>query len=691
MTRSLAAVVFALVVALTPFESRGAAPGAGSIETTAPVSSGGDIPEEIPLGNAADDPVTSRAVMQILKESARRYATVETFRATGTYIEATKIERGEKVQEKQSASSVEILFRRPDRLRISVTGEDVAAGFVADGKQVTFQWPKQKQYRQFPQPDSLAAFVEEERAGEILDDETNAIVYSLVGALLISEDPLRWIHANVESYVYDGVEEVRGRPAWRIKFLQSDPAIVVINWVDKETKLLSKVSIIQARDENGEFVESYADSTYGQIRIVVLDRMETGLPAPADREFAARIPKGWTVKKQEEAARPSRRESVSPWERLVRAAAATTGEKTSPTLTVESGGNLLRLSRMMERPSKVTGLAAAGDLVPGERALAAVSEKSLTFFRHDGEVIREAPIRGGTDLVMVADGEAGTSPVLVTASTYGAAVRGFGSDGRELWSYERPGRRIGSVTVARAPGETADSIYVGYLDGTGLRVLGSDGRLRFASRRLTGITALTAGEIPGTGWRVVASTGNSGGFFSPRGEFLSRMPDEEDSAVQVGLLALDDSQPSAPLLQVASVGGAEYVLRRARPDNSPVWTVPLAQEVKEAEPVGLVVARLRLPASGDGGTAATGADGADGGADGTRPFAVTLLSDGRVTVTSPEGRAVWRGKAVFGGAAVSGDLERVASALATADLDGDGEDELYVGGEGHVLQIVTGR
>lgn len=644
-------------------------PSGLTAQTTASAGSRSDgIPAEIPVGTAESDPITSEAISKILEATADRYASVESFKATGVYIEAARASRGEKAVEEQMSSRLEVVYQRPDRLKVLVTGEEIAAGLVADGSTVTLLWPNEKEYSRLSQPESLAAFVEDERPGEILADDTNAVSYSVVGALLVSEDPLRWLHANVKTYVYDGVEEVRGRPAWRVKFLQTDPELVVINWIDQETKFLSKVSIIQARNEEGEFVESYADSSYGRIRIAILDDIRTGAKAVKEKEFKAPISRSWKPREEED--KPSfagEADTMTPWERLVRAAAAKTGRETTVTLVAQSGGEAVRLTQVVERPGKVTALLASGDGVSTVPGLLAASAEKLVVLGSGGEILRSFSVTGTPGFLALLNDPQVQEPLIAVADSYGDSVRTYSPAGRPVWNYTHVGGRISSILAARPDGETTETLYVSFLGETGLRRLGPGGRVLFASRKLTGLTSLAAGEVPGYGWRLVASTGEGAGFYRPAGTLAEKFPEWSED-LQVGLLALDDAEASAPVLQVAAAGDQEYVLRRVRPDGSPVWTAPLVQGVKEAEPVGLTVARLR-------------SQGREG------RYIISLISDGRLVVVSADGEAVWRGKVVFGGEASSGDLEHTAAALLAADLDRDGRDEIYVGGEGSIVRL----
>ncbi len=659
MPRRFALLLAALAIAAAPLH--GQTPSAES-----------PIPEDIPVGNAAHDETTSRAVMQILRECARSYETADTFRAEGTYIEAAKATTSDKAVTEENSSRIEIRYRSPDKLRVDVAGAEIAAGLIADGGTVTQLWPNEKEYRRMPQPPDLAAFSEDQRAGELIEDDTNALVYSVTAALLISDDALNWLHANVKTYIYDGVEEVRGRPAWRIKFLQTDPEIVVINWIDKETRFIAKVSIIQARDDDGDFVESYADSAYGRIRIAVLDKIETGPRTIGKDAFEFKVPKGWKVRKTEAPEKPSAASELSGWERLVKAAAAAQSEKTTPSLSAQTGEGDLRLADWIERPDRVTALAAAASAgSEGTTFILAASAGKIDFLNARDEVTRSVNVTGTPDFLALLRTAESTGPLVAAAGIYGDTVRTYDFQGNAQWSYERPGSRISGIAAARAPDGKPDSLFVGYLGDTGFRKLGTDGTVRFASRRLTGITSLAAGDLAGAGPRLAVSTGRGGAIFSLEGEKLSKMT-EESGAVQVGLLAVEDSNPSAPLVQAAGVGEGEYVVRRVRLDGSPVWTAPLAQGVEEAEPVGLTVARLRLP--GGGGQA--------------KPYVAAMLSDGRLTLASAEGEIAWRGRLSFG-EALSGDLERVATSLLAADRDGDGEDELYAGGDGGILRIET--
>ena len=660
-----------------------------------------DIPAElsgpIPTGDAAKDPETSRAVAALIDACARRYATVQSVRASGTYIQSFKQSgRGDDsgMSERTGSARVDLLFARPGRIRIAIGGKELGALFVADGTTVTQAAPSARRFRRVAQPADLAQYVEEEFAGELFRDDTDAVMYSVVGALMMSADPRAWLHAQVDSYIYEGVEQVNGRPAWRLTFLQSDPELSVVNWIDQRTHLIVKVSVIMARTADGRFAETYSQAEAGRMQVAVFDRLAVDEPAAEARpgEFAVTIPEGWTDIGDGDGAdggaggggaavnvAPGGDGPLSFLKRMSRAAARRKSPSISASLVMaaDSPGGLT-ISGKADMGGAVTALAAdaAGTLhanPDATRTLAlARSPGRLALVARDGEVVEEiAGPKGAVDLLVKLP-RPGREPLLVAGREGISGVAAFDTagGGRRAWTYSYPGERVFGLAAAADPDGLGPSIYVAFGGGlAGLRRLDADGAVKFASRRQVKLAAVAVGRSGAEGWRVVTEGTESGSRFTAGGRLFGK---RKGPSYAWGV-ALDDSVATSPLLSLTSDGDGDWALRRTALDGDPAWSVNVALAARKARPAGLAVARLAL-----------GADTSP------RPYAVAALNDGRLVVVDGAGAVAWRGRVAVDVPAPD-PSEPVVRCIAAADLDGDGTDEVYVGADTLLLTLTGAR
>lgn len=600
---------------------------------------------DLKVGNVAEDDNTSRAVMEILQRCADAYKNVKTFHASGSYIEATKhFSAGEA----QSAAKIEVWYSAPHKLRIETEDSNLSGLFLANGTTVTLGWPHERRYLEVEQPDALAAFSEQERAGEIVTDETNSIARSVVASLFITNDPLAWIHSNVEEYHYSGIEDVAGSPAYRIRFVQSNPDLIVINWIDTKSYLLTKVSLIRAMSEEGDFVYSYDEASAGTMRVTIYDTVDTTSTISPD-VFAFTLPKNWKVREREEDEADAPQEGA--WMKLFRAAAAETGAITSATVESTFGGEAIRVGSHFSPPQKVLSIAAVAS-EEGERLAVgldneelALVDANLTGSRIRAPFVPEVLSRATSGSLLVAE--------------FNGRIARVDTRGQKMWQ-----RQVNQdITQAVCVDTSQPRVYVS--TAFGLITLDADGRTTFTSRMVSDLVSLsTQGALPQAASLIAASITGDIAFYRDNGSFIRTfsvtdlvqsvllVPRENDVAV-VTLGADDNNEP---------------MLRQYDAKGSLMWSVGLTA-AEDAAVAGLAV--LRAPRQGT-----------------ARHLLVALLTDGSIAVITPEGQPVWRGRVRPSSSAVLADENLFAHSLDATDLNANGTDELYVHTEAGVTQLL---
>ncbi len=604
----------------------------------------------VPTGDAASNPETSRAVTVILARCAAAYSGTPSFFAQGKYIEAVKVRDNE---EKDSAD-LEIFFRRPDRLKVALSGKKISTAFLADGTSVTFTSPGRKAYKQIPQPPQLAAFVEEERAGLILDDESRTLTRATAPALLVSDDTLAWLHSNVVKYVFEGAEKLDGADTWRIKFIQADPEIVVTSWIDQQTYLLRKSSVLMAEDSDGGFVESYADAAAARMQIAIFDRTSTMTTRAPKSAFRQRIPANWTdiaaTERQKRAGEP---ESV--WQRLFRAAASESRTPTTATVLTDSGAGAFTVAWCHPAPARVAGASKrrATDTTGALVALA-LTDGTIEVINESGQAGERfrTPLR--PDLVAISGTDSGRQ--IVAAESGSGAVRGFRAGGAAAWSFAG-----GDDLTDLCP--TSDPAGIIVAGARGLQKLGADGQLRFSSREVTFPFSVSPGFDPeGRPALMVLSAGKSVAFYNGDGRIRSKK--EGESGIR--LIAAGDgtahpwyalTQGSTPGIQLRGLG------RTLQPD----WTIGFTQGEKAGVPVH--VGKLRK---------------AKGAAD----EIVAASSNGQIGLFTPSGDPVWRGRVEFSDPTWNSTPKDGLVSVFSSDVNGDGNDDLVVSGAPGVVLLL---
>lgn len=629
-------------------------------------------PTEFPKGDADDNAATSEGITRVLKKCADQYATCQNFEATGTYIDATK----QVNVRAQTDARMKIYFRRPKLMRVEIEGKDIASAFIADGTTVTMLWNREKKFLQFPQPASLAAFSEAELPGEILEDESNTLFRAIVPPLLMSDDPLGWLRANVDSFHYDGDEKVEGTPCYKIRFMQSNPDMVVINWIDKKTFFLRKVSLIRAVSQGGQMTGSLDDAIAAQVHLGILEKISTEAADVPSNVFDAKVPTGYK-QTERKTNTPDQPRNESAWMRLFHAAASQTGRETSVSLVSDVDSDLLREGVFSRTTERLIGIGKAGDTASTLPVVAsATASGKINFWSYDGENGLKSVLPAAPKLVQFAQR---TSETIVLSVLQNDGIAAFSLRGRQLWKLPT---RYDVADIVVRDSKTAGQTLIYACSSGGLMTLDLDGHVVFMTR--AGVIPITVEQVNWEGQERLAGATRNGDIsvYQPAGKFLSLVKYPDLLRAVLG----DDEDSSAPLLGISTSDQRDLVLRRIGTDGSIAWTVGVAQSTEGVKSAILQWAKQgpRPAAKADDGT--TGSKSEPNPI--TRRYAAIALSDGRISLFSPDGDPVWRGKLTLSDEALVPDAKNYVQDMTAADLNADGTDELYFATDIGVVQLL---
>ena len=118
----------------------------------------------------------------------------------------------------------------------------------------------------------------------------------------------------------------------------------------------------------------------------------------------------------------------------------------------------------------------------------------------------------------------------------------------------------------------------------------------------------------------------------------------------------------------------DLLLQRMSLDGGLSWTLTVALGAGEVGGAAVYLANMRNPATGQ-----------------IERVIVTLLSDGRLGIASPVGEPIYRGQFTTDKVVDREGKSWVAYGLAVADMDGDGEDELYTAIDSQLVRVRTIR
>jgi hypothetical protein len=168
------------------------------------------------------------------------------------------------------AHSMKVTVRRPDRLRIDLTGDDGSTELVYDGKTVVLYGPETKKYVTLAAPNTIQTMLEKV-VGE------RGVDFPL--ADLLTDAPAKAFLLGVTSGREVGTATIDGVPCSHLLFTQP-PGIEIELWVEKNDRALPRRLIITYRSQPGQpsFIAEMSDWNFSV--------------HSADSEFAFQPPEG---------------------------------------------------------------------------------------------------------------------------------------------------------------------------------------------------------------------------------------------------------------------------------------------------------------------------------------------------------------------------------------------------------------
>ncbi|AXA37385.1 MAG: hypothetical protein D6691_12195 [Candidatus Hydrogenedentota bacterium] len=669
-------------------------------ESTAPLA------QKLRPASAMEDEQTSAGIMHILEQTARAVANVRTLAGHGTFLHAGKVPG---LGERALTLRMELAFERPRRMALVFsmpTTTETIARFVADGKTVLMEkrdYPLGSEkpgptirYRQIPQPPSLSCFAEEEFEGEIIEDFTEALSNSGIGGLLLSAHPLEWLHAHVVEYFYDGVEQVAGTPCYRIRFLQKEPELMVVTWVDAETYLPRKVSVTRGIDGRGQFFGSFAGAQVAEMRVATFETLTTAPLSPKLQSLFNATPSPSATEFQDEQVGVREREPSEPFlVRLLRAAASSNPSNTTITLTTSMGRGW-RVARVLPFSTRIIGISrgAVGIAGPedsqGPRAasnattgvVVACANGELWRVDARGERSKFAQITPAPDLLVPF--ESNKQEQLAVSTEGRPLLRVFDSQGKVVRTqqYHNP------LTSLLALPSAEPTRGIRLIAGTklGAMFLREDGMVAYMNCRVPGITDLSASaEFPeGAAPEFIAAnalrtpeilvyetSGSLRAKWQAEGTVIAFAKPMRGAAAHRAIATSQLMGWQAPDLVAIVTTGEDLLMRGFDADGKTLWT-------------GIVELGAQTPRV-FGAAAGTSAFQSPKRLPAVHYLAVT--AHGTLADFDERGQIRWRGKLDISGGAEIGSTSNYIRALAATDLDADGKDELYIAADAWLVVL----
>ena len=617
----------------------------------------GTIPTTIKAAPADENTETSSAISAILDRCAEVYAKAPAMHATATYVRAAKSDG----VTTYTSAKVKLDYIRPDKLAIVTTSDSdpLDNGFYADGTTNTQVFANNKNYVILPQPE-LGSFAATWRAGEIHRDFSDALSMSGIGSLLIAESPAEWIHSNVVRYVYEGAEEVAGNDCHRIRFNQENPDVIVVLWIDKKSFLVRKLSFIHSYDDDYEMVESFEEGTEASMRLVNFDTISL---RPADvpkSAFRARIPKGYTLTKDEPATSTESTASLGFWGNLVRNAALSSPEETTWSLTRSSGDIDLKLEEFVNTPKPVIDL--DPDLSNDGKISAmglAMDGGLLHFYHYDGTLSSTVTLKEGIRLFAWQE-KLTSGPRLLAVDKHYQNLNAYTLSGDKLWSYHLPFSVIETLRGAQPPEEGT------YLDmgELGLRKIGPEGQVLFANSSVA-YPGQPNPAPPGID-RLISNSGYSVTILDKQLHKLHEFETDE----LISATWWDKEDAANPLISLSITDDYDILLQRRNLKGDIIWTTNV--EPKATAEGGAMSLLATLQVQGK-----------------PQEVIIVLMGHGKVAIADKSGKIIYRGKVDANDSLVERNESTVLRFFLVADVNNDGLDEIYFPLDTHMMRLKT--
>lgn len=628
------------------------------------------LPADIPTGLADNNPQTSQAVTTLLNLSAIAYADTKALHAEGSYIGVTKSTDDET---SHLSAKVTLNYLAPGRLSVRTVGDTPlhTTAFVANGDTVSMDWGEAttssvvRQYFTMPQPDSLSAFTADHRRGELYEDRADVLGMAVIPQLLVGEDTLRVFTSNVSDYVYEGVEEVSGHKCHRLRFRQTSPRAIVILWIDAETYIIRKSSIIRSFDSDYSMVESFEEGTYAEMMVMAWDDLTTD-PArvsvdafqwqtPEDaKKDALTEPSAWALSL-------TQGEERSLWESLVATAAEAPNQSTTFSLIKQQGAAELELTKLVEL--EAAPLEIEGRRLPGESAdslIVAMKDGTVSIRDFGGKEKSRFSIGMQPSEFDCMETTGGELLYVLALDQKREVLSAFDLTGKKIWDYSYPYASI----LGFDAGIADPCVYVSLDTTLGLRKLNADGQVVYGARTTTVFPALTAVEPASN--RVIGYSPLSTIVFD---HSLIKQDDlEADETVK--FVQWDDINRDAPFVTFSINSEDDALVHRRRPSGDVVWTVTVAPKQEDMDGGACVPIKLHL-------------DGE------IRRVWLAVTTAGHILVLDESGEVLYRGQVTADAATVERNGGGIINHVAAADLDGDGAEEFYLKLDTHLLRLST--
>ncbi len=482
------------------------------------------------------------------------------------------------------------------------------------------------------------------------------MVFSAPVPLLISRDPYEWLQANIIEHLYEGTEEVAGHCCHRICFLQEGPPIAVTLWIDCESGLLRKQTVVKAETERGTPVWAMATAARGLLVQVILDEISTA-PAKLARGFdttpPANVPSAESVATQTV---PPPAPEGSFLQRLLRAAVSEKLVTTSATIEDQWPAPRWQVAKVFPLQARVA-------------AVRQLSPQALVFLLSDGtlwHIEGAEPHRIQAQLGFVpstvASCREAQKPAVALAAKGKPWLALVSSSGQLLWQRRLP-RAVQGIECSTFG--TTTTLCVTHTDG--YSCLDLAGRTTWSFRSEEDLQAVMAARHPSHGDVFVGLSQRNPMLqvFAPCGRPTEQLH-LDDPLVE--LLA-----PTRPMGELFLVGALslrdnEFILRGIGPQGETLWTTPIAAKL---ERFGGGFTELR-----------------EQRASGEEVHFVAVTPTGRLREVDAQGRLVWEGQlrldvppAMLAGLSLGDTLAKV-------DLDRDGQDEILLFAEKKLLYLV---
>ncbi len=616
------------------------------------------VPVDIPVGTADENLQTSRALVAIMQHSIQAYASTDHMHAEGTYVAASKSE-----DEETSYLEARVVmdYHRPGKMAIISKSKSPSLNrsFIADGTTVTMV--DAEGFKEMAQPDSLSAFTDFYRAGEIYEDKSGAIAMTFAGPMLTAENAAGILLEKIEQYIYEGEEQVAGADCHRMRFIQNDPDMVVILWFDKTTWLIRKASFISSYDENFTMVESFEDGVNSSLLVMTWDEISTDTAKIPDGAFALAAVVSKKKTEAPEKTRKIRRRAPGLWESLVSSAAEASPEATTWSLTGDSDDVNLRITRFAQLPESILDFVPAPTPDGGQPRLAVATKGGvITLHKPNGSVDTTVTLPGTIadfELLDVATSE----PLILATNESGKNLSAYNLKGELAWTYSYPTQGIRHMAVTTG---TVPAIYLTLSGLAGLRKLDENGNVLFAnvSSYFTG----SPHPAPAPVDRLLYNSSYEIAVMDKNLALIGAFDTDE----RVRSLQWDPENADAPVLTIAESTDDDILLQRRDENGNIVWTTMIAPKAEAVSGSGLELVRLRI-----GGQ--------------TQRCIFVLLSDGQAVITNTEGKVLYRGQVSANAALVKRNDDDVLQNIAIADLNQDGIHEIYTKIDKHILQLTT--